>query len=162
VAAHSDGPGRGAEFVVRFPLGAAAYPSRAHPAALPGCARRILIIEDHADAAECLQTLLEFGGHTVRVAFNGQDGLREARAFMPDVVLCDIGLPGMDGFHVARAFRADPSLGGIVLVALSGYALQEDVQRAMEAGFHRHLAKPADPKTVERMLAELAPTALPG
>jgi len=160
VAAHSDGPGKGAEVVVRFPLGAAAYSSQAHPAVLPYRPRRILIIEDHADAAECLQTLLELGGHDVRVAFNGQDGLRAARAFMPDVVLCDIGLPGMDGFDVARAFRADPSLGGIVLVALSGYALQEDVQRAMEAGFHRHLAKPADPKTVERMLAELAPTTL--
>jgi PAS domain S-box-containing protein len=158
VAAYSDGLGKGSEFVVRLPLvdTAAIAPQPAQP--LPSRARRVLVIEDNLDAADCLQTLLEFGGHVVRVAGNGRDGLSAAREFMPEVVLCDIGLPGMDGFEVARAFRADPALRGVALVALSGYALQEDVQRALQAGFDRHLAKPANPETVERVLAELAPT----
>ena len=71
----------------------------------------------------------------------------------PDVVFCDIGLPGMDGFDVARAFRADDALKGAYLVALSGYALPEDVQRASQAGFDQHLAKPPDLDTLERTLA---------
>jgi CheY-like chemotaxis protein len=72
-------------------------------------------------------------------------------------VLCDIGLPGMDGFEVARAFRADPALKGAFLVALSGYALPEDVQRASQAGFERHLAKPPSLEKLEQMLANLDP-----
>ena len=71
----------------------------------------------------------------------------------PDVVLCDIGLPGMDGYEVARSLRADPALAGTRLVALSGYALPEDLQRAAEAGFDRHIAKPPSPETLESVLA---------
>jgi CheY-like chemotaxis protein len=68
-------------------------------------------------------------------------------------VLCDIGLPGMDGYQVARAFRADEALKGTYLVALSGYALPEDLQRAQEAGFDRHLAKPPSIQKIEEALA---------
>jgi len=71
----------------------------------------VLVIEDNADAADSLRALLEFLRHTVEVAYSGQEGLDRARAFKPDVVLCDIGLPGMDGFEVASAFRAE-SLAG--------------------------------------------------
>jgi CheY-like chemotaxis protein len=63
----------------------------------------------------------------------------------------------MDGFEVAKALRADDSLKGIVLVALTGYALPEDLQRALDAGFQRHLAKPASPEKLERLLADLPP-----
>jgi PAS domain S-box-containing protein len=151
----SDGPGTGAEFVVRLPLERASAPSPGPaPAAAPRPPRRVLIIEDNLDAAESLQAVLVLGGHTVRVAHDGRGGLELAREFAPDVVLCDIGLPGMDGFEVARAFRADPSLRATALVALSGYALPEDRQRAAEAGFDRHLAKPASPDAIERVLAE--------
>jgi CheY-like chemotaxis protein len=69
------------------------------------------------------------------------------------VVFCDIGLPGMDGFEVARAFRADDVLRDTRLVALSGYALPEDVQRAREAGFDQHVAKPPSLERLEEALA---------
>jgi two-component system CheB/CheR fusion protein len=75
-------------------------------------------------------------------------------------VFCDIGLPGMDGFAVARAFRADDGLKGTYLVALSGYALPEDVQHALEAGFDQHLAKPPNLESLEQALAR-APAAAP-
>jgi CheY-like chemotaxis protein len=58
----------------------------------------------------------------------------------------------MDGFEVARAFRADGALGNIYLVALSGYAQPEDLERAREAGFARHLAKPPSLEKVEALL----------
>lgn len=156
VRALSDGPGKGTEFVVELPLGApVSAPPKTGVSARPRTARRVLVIEDNVDAAECLRCLLEFAGHDASVAHNGADGLTLARSSPPDVVLCDIGLPGMDGYEVARAFRADPALGATALVALSGYAQPEDLQRAVEAGFTRHLAKPASPDVLERLLGEL-------
>ncbi len=143
VTGHSAGPGRGAEFVVRLPVleRDAARVEQSRAAARPS-SRRILIIEDNVDSAESLRLLLEYSGHEVVTAYNGPDGIARAAEFDPDVVLCDIGLPGMDGYEVARAFRSDPQLRRARLVALSGYALPEDRQRAEEAGFDRHLAKP--------------------
>jgi two-component system CheB/CheR fusion protein len=113
----------------------------------------VLIIEDNIDAADSLREVLEFGEHEIAVAYNGPEGIAKAREFRPEVVLCDIGLPGMDGFEVARAFRADEGLKGTYLVALSGYALPEDLQRAEEAGFDRHLAKPPSLEKIEEALA---------
>jgi len=156
VYAHSHGRGRGSEFLLELPLhsGAAASADPPVPPAAP-CRRRVLVIEDNADAADSLRALLEFLRHTVEVAYSGQEGLDRARAFKPDVVLCDIGLPGMDGFEVASAFRADPSLASVALIALSGYALPDDLERAANAGFSRHMAKPASPDAIQRLLEEL-------
>jgi two-component system CheB/CheR fusion protein len=154
VCAHSDGSGKGAEFVVELPLQATSA-DRASPTAVGAkpSGRRVLIIEDNIDAADSLRDVLAFGDHVVEVAYNGPEGLARAREFKPEVVLCDIGLPGMDGFEVARAFRADDALKGVFLVALSGYALPEDLQRAHEAGFDRHLAKPPSLEKIEQVLA---------
>jgi two-component system CheB/CheR fusion protein len=155
VSAHSDGVGKGSEFTLRLPVrpepAAAAQP----PLAPARRARRVLVIEDNEDAAETLQAALELNGHEVAVAFDGPRGLERARAFGPEAVLCDIGLPGMDGYAVARAFRSDAALRDIPLVALTGYALPEDLERARAAGFDRHLAKPPDLATLERVLSEL-------
>jgi CheY-like chemotaxis protein len=150
----SAGVGHGAEFTVRIPLASpieVAAPPAAGPPAPP---RRVLVIDDNADAAETLKDLLELRGHSVRVALDGPSALRAARAFQPDVVLCDIGLPGMSGYDVARALRADDALRHALLVALSGYAQPEDARRAAEAGFDRHVAKPAGAEEIERLLAK--------
>jgi len=80
-------------------------------------------------------------------------GVNSTPEFRPDVVLSDVGLPGMDGYQVARAFRADAALRNMFLVALTGYALPEDSQRATEAGFQRHLAKPLSLQALEDLLA---------
>ena len=144
VRARSEGPGRGAEFLITLPLadGAPAlqapFAERDTPAS-----RLILVIEDNVDAGQGLGDLLELRGHRVRVARDGRSGLQLARELRPDVVLCDIGLPDMDGYEVARRLRAEPALREVRLVALSGYALDEDLRRAREAGFDAHEAKPA-------------------
>ncbi len=154
ISAHSAGIDKGSEFVVRLPLEAAATEEpRSAQAAVSPRRRRLLIIEDNVDLAESLRELLELDGHAVTVAYSGPEGLARAREFPPEVLLCDIGLPGMDGYAVARAFRADEVLKRVFLVALTGYALPEDLQRAAEAGFDRHLAKPPDLAELERMLA---------
>ena len=117
--------------------------------------RRILIIEDKADAAASLRDRLELDGHEVVTATNGAEGLARAATMRPDVVLCDIGLPGLDGYGVARAMRAEPSLSRTLLVALTGYALSTDRERALAAGFDGHLAKPLDHEVLNGILRDL-------
>jgi PAS domain S-box-containing protein len=159
VTAHSPGLGKGSEFVVRLPL-ADSESSVPQPAAtFTRSRRRVLVIEDNIDAADSLRALLSLSDHEVDVAHTGPEGIAKAREFCPDVVLCDIGLPGMDGYEVARAFRSEDRLKNTYLVALSGYALPEDMERAREAGFERHLAKPPDLKMLEQMLANVRRTA---
>jgi two-component system CheB/CheR fusion protein len=104
--------------------------------------KRVLVVDDNADAAESLADVLQLDGHRVEVARDGRAAIARARELRPDVVLCDIGLPDLDGYAVARAIRADPALRATRLVALSGYAQPEDRERAREAGFDAHLAKP--------------------
>jgi two-component system CheB/CheR fusion protein len=156
IQAQSDGLGKGAAFAVRLPLDEGSVPERLvlRPSG-PRICRRVLIIEDNLDAAESLREALELGAHEVEVAYSGPEGLEKVRALQPDVVFCDIGLPGMDGYDVARAVRQDPALQSTFLVALSGYALPEDIERAAQAGFQHHLAKPPSVNALERVLSEL-------
>ncbi|MCC6532643.1 MAG: response regulator [Burkholderiales bacterium] len=152
LAVASEGLGRGATVVVRLPLRTAPSmaASDARDAALGH--HRILIIEDNLDAAESLRLLLELSGQHARVVHDGVGGVSAAKAFRPHIILCDIGLPGMDGYAVARALRADSAMKDVYLVALSGYALPQDVQRASEAGFDRHIAKPISEHQLENLL----------
>jgi PAS domain S-box-containing protein len=157
VSVSSEGLGKGATFTIRLPLDASARHAREHHGAGGGAfARRVLVIEDNADAAESLRDVLELEEHVVEVAYGGREGVEKARAFHPDVVLCDIGLPEMDGYAVARAMRADARLGRIGLVALSGYTQPEDVAAAKEAGFDAHLAKPPSVEKLGLALEEAA------
>jgi two-component system CheB/CheR fusion protein len=154
----SDGPGRGTEVAFDLPVESSNQIPARSPAAAPAVSRRILIIEDHVDAAASLEELLTIEGHDVQTAGDGTAGLALVGTFDPDIVLCDLGLPGMDGFAVARAIRSDPALRGRRLVALSGYAQPEDVARSRSAGFDNHLAKPV---TLARLKAELAAAGRP-
>jgi len=157
VSAHSEGPGKGSEFVVRLPVAkqaAAPLPSSAAaaPAATP-C--RILLIEDNIDVSETLSLLLRTLGHQIEAAATGPEGIARALASRPQVVLIDLGLPELDGFEVARQIRA--ALGqAVLLVALSGYTQEEDRRRAYEAGFNAHLPKPVELEELNRVLGGVA------
>jgi signal transduction histidine kinase/CheY-like chemotaxis protein len=155
VSASSDGPGQGSEFEVRLPITALPV---APPAPLPAAqataaptAHHILIIEDNNDARETLALLLQMLGHRTETAATGPAGVERALASRPQVVLIDLGLPGLDGFQVARQVRT--ALGeSVLLVALTGYAQEEDRQRAQEAGFNAHLPKPVELEELNRVL----------
>jgi PAS domain S-box-containing protein len=159
VEAQSEGPGRGSAFVVRLPLAPSKDAVDAVPAppppprAGPSPPRRILVVDDNVDAAQSLATLLRLGGHEVRVTHDGPAALSEARAFVPEVVLLDIGMPGMDGYEVARRLRRAPETNGALLVAQTGWGQDEDHRRSREAGFAAHLVKPLDPDALEQLLA---------
>jgi two-component system CheB/CheR fusion protein len=114
-------------------------------------ARRILVVEDNFDAAESLRLVLELSGHDVAVAHTGEDGLKQAEAFGPDVVLCDIGLPTeMSGYGFAKALRA--SGAQTHLIALTG---NMQASEAYDAGFNQHLMKPVDPSHLRSILEQL-------
>jgi PAS domain S-box-containing protein len=159
IEAHSDGPGKGSEFVVRLPLleaRSALAASDAGPAEhRPAAARRVLLVEDNMDAAESLALLLRLEGHEVRVAHDGPAALAAARDYRPDIIFLDIGLPHMDGYEVARRLRQEEGDQHAVLVALTGYGQGEDRRRVEAAGFDAHLVKPADVNALRRLLAEL-------
>jgi CheY-like chemotaxis protein len=157
VAATSEGRNKGSEFLVTLPLAnVPAQPPHARAEAGRRARRRVLVIEDNADAGDSLCEVLALGGHEVELARAGAEGLEKARARRPDLVLCDIGLPDLSGHEVAAAFRSDPRLRSVRLVALSGYALPDDVARAAAAGFDDHLAKPPSIEQLHEILGSLA------
>lgn len=164
VEARSDGPGKGAEFIVRLPLAsadAALHLERrtSHEAALVGAdppVGRILVIEDNVDAARTLSEALRIERYQVAVTYSGAEGVEEAKRFKPDVVLCDIGLPDLDGYDVARELRSDPELRSTILIALTGYASAPDRELASFAGFDLHLAKPLKLAELTRILTDLS------
>jgi CheY-like chemotaxis protein len=113
---------------------------------------RILVIEDNRDTADSLRMLLELYGCEVTVAYSGHDGVTAAEQSLPDVVLCDIGLPGLNGYEVARKLRENPGTARARLLAVTAYGQDEDRHRSHHAGFEQHLIKPVDPKALLRVL----------
>src|SRR4051812_10408224 len=111
----------------------------------PGRRFRVLVVEDNRATADSLHLLLDLSGHEVRGAYDGLAGVRAAREWPPDVVLCDIGLPGLDGYGVAAALRNQPAAARARLIAVTAYGSDEARRRCQEAGFERHFVKPVDP-----------------
>lgn len=162
VRAASEGPGRGSTFTVRLPVAAPAVdePQAAPPAGdapSPGRPLRVLVVDDHQDAADALAQLLDLEGHDAQVAYCGEQALAHAHARRPDLVLLDLGMPRMDGFEVASRLRADfAAQPRMHIVAVTGWGQESDRQRTKAASFDGHLAKP--PSHAE-LLAVLSATA---
>ena len=105
--------------------------------------RRVLVVDDNEDAADSLAMLLSAYGDAVRIAYDGEQAVELDSAFLPDVVLLDIGLPKLSGYDVARHIRATRGPEPLV-VAITGWGQQEDRERARAAGFDHHFTKPVD------------------
>jgi len=156
VEVSSDGYGLGSTFTVRIPV------SHVEPAEEPmptlssavTSTRRVLVIDDNIDVGDALQQMLEIVGYEVAVARTGEQGLKVARTFCPDVVIVDIGLPGMDGFEVAAAMRAQPETSKAFIVAVSGYSVASMADRSGTANFNLHLEKPVSFQKLEAVLAD--------
>jgi CheY-like chemotaxis protein len=109
-----------------------------------------LVVDDNPDIAEMLAAVLRHAGYDASTAYSAQDALAAAFAQHFDLVVSDIGMPGMNGYELARALRAAPGYESVPLVAVTGFAMYDDRDRAIEAGFNYHLSKPVDPVSLTR------------
>ena len=169
VHADSAGPDQGATFTVRLPV-MAVQPSpsvkREHPlsesnhplqqlADLGGV--RVLAVDDDADALDLLKDVLQAAGADVATASSAASALETIRAFRPQVLVADIGMPEVDGFELIRRIRAseDPLVREVPAAALTAFARSEDRTKALQSGFEMHLAKPVDPGELVASVATL-------
>jgi len=118
---------------------------------------RILVIEDNPINLELMTYLLRAWGHEPVDAVDGEAGIERAQRDRPDLIVCDIQLPGIDGYEVARRLKAEPVLAGVPLVAVTAYAMVGDRDRALQAGFDGHFAKPIDPAAFMAALSRFLP-----
>lgn len=159
VTARSDGPGRGAEFVVRLPIPPAepasqqAQPQGSLSSPNGSTPRRILVVDDNEDAARGLARLLTMKGHHCCTAFAGPAALELASEFEPDAVVLDIGMPGMNGYEVVQHLRATPRGEKFTLIAVTGWGQDADRRQSAAAGFDHHLVKPVDINVLEGLLS---------
>ncbi|HSK03055.1 MAG TPA: response regulator [Kofleriaceae bacterium] len=122
---------------------------------------RILVVDDHPDAAQALAMVVRLLGHECVAVMTGGDAIAIARTQDFDVAIIDIGLPDVSGHEVARELRRLPTGRAMYLAAVSGFGQPEDRTHALQAGFDHHVLKPLDVAVVRRIvtLAERAAAA---
>ena len=114
--------------------------------------KRVLVVDDHADAADMLALSLRAAGHQVEVAYSGPSAVAVARAQKPQVIFLDVAMPKMNGLKVVRQLREQPETQDSLIVAVTGFGREVDRERTKEAGFDLHLVKPVEPKTILELL----------
>jgi len=114
--------------------------------------KRVLIVDDNADAADMLAILLRTAGHHVEVAYSGPSAVAVALTQRPHVIFLDIAMPRMDGLKVARQLREKPETQAALIVAVTGFGQDDDRERTQQAGFDFHLVKPVEPKQILELL----------
>lgn len=160
VEAHSEGVGKGSEFIVRLPALVDQPPQAQEPSdngKPKPAARRILVVDDNRDSADSLAMLLRLIGNEVQAAYDGMQGVEAAEQFRPEVVLLDIGMPRLNGEDACRRIRAEPWGQEMMLIALTGWGQEGDRRRFKEAGFDHHITKPVEPAALLKLLAERQP-----
>jgi PAS domain S-box-containing protein len=156
--AHSDGPGKGSEFILTLPVAprieksGEPQPAGAIRTSSAPEATRILVVDDNQDAAESLAVLLRMIGHEVHTAHDGLAAVEKAAALRPNAVLLDIGLPKLNGYEAARRIRKERG-AGVKLIALTGWGQEADRRQSREVGFDHHLTKPVEFDALQRLLA---------
>ena len=163
VRAASEGPGRGATFVVELPvaiLGPEAgttLETSAAMGALPLQNVRVLLVDDDADGLDLTTVMLTNSGAQVKTAVSVAAALNVLESWPADVLVSDIEMPGEDGYELLRRIRAKERGGRTRLpaLALTAYGRPEDRRRTLAAGYNLHLAKPIDPSELVLAVANL-------
>lgn len=160
VRADSPGEGQGATFTVNLRL-MQAHPQTSdrrelfkNPVNLVGL--QVLVVDDEVDTRELITFVLEQDGAQVTAVASASEALVAIERWKPDVLISDIGMPQEDGYTLIRKVRASEAGQSIPAVALTAYAREEDSRNAIQAGFHRHIAKPVEPTQLVEVVAELA------
>jgi len=156
IDAQSDGPDHGSAFTIQMPvLTFMDVDGPTESAVRPlSIARKVLIVDDNADAAEMLAAFVTARGGDAHTAHGGEEGLRVAASFQPEVILLDIGMPDIDGYETCRRLRAGLVSPETFIVALTGWGQEQTRSQALASGFDAHLTKPADPLALEALLAD--------
>lgn len=115
---------------------------------------RVLVVDDHTEAADSLGILLQLRGATARVVHDGNAAVAAIREFKPQAVLMDIAMPGLNGFEVAERLQQEGIMPAL-LIAMTGWGHEENKRRTLAAGFHEHRVKPLDIEALFRRLAEI-------
>jgi len=167
VGVASDGEGAGSAFRVRLPMRVEAPRPDASPlpptpaaAALPLSRLdgvKIVVVDDERDSRDLFMDVLEGAAARVRTAASATEALQLLRDEDADVLLTDIEMPAVDGYELLRLVLGDERIrrSGVVPVALTAYARAADRQRAMDAGFREHIAKPVDPVALVATIASV-------
>ena len=121
--------------------------------------QRVLVIDDNTDLANMFAMLLEASGYVTRTAYSGHEGLEAVPAFMPDVVICDIGMPDMSGHDVAKRIRDGAYGCEPMLIAVSGWGDARTVAASSAAGFVVHMTKPVALEAVLEVMRDRCPPA---
>lgn len=161
VQAASPGEGKGSVFTVRLPALAAAPPQVPLPRddddlRRSGPGRRILVVDDNRDSAESMAQMLSLLGNEVALAHDGLEAVERAEAFLPQVVLMDVGMPRLNGLDATRRIREQPWGVGMKVIALTGWGQEGDRLLSKDAGCDGHLVKPVELSDLQRMLREVA------
>jgi CheY-like chemotaxis protein len=114
--------------------------------------KRVLVVEDNIDSARSLAVLVQEMGHRTEYAINGYAALALVRAFRPEVVILDLGLPGMSGFEFCARLKADEQSHKVRVLVLSAYGDEEHRARSKAVGCEIHLLKPIPPDVLEDLL----------
>ncbi len=119
---------------------------------------RVLIVDDEADAREMLQVMLTQFGAEVKVSGSAKEALKVLERWLPEILVSDVGMPDEDGYALIQKVRElVPESGGqIPAIALTGYAMPEDRQRLISAGYQVHLTKPVELVELVNVIASLA------
>lgn len=103
--------------------------------------KKVMVVDDNVQAADSLARLLEAMGHEAFACYSGKATLARVESEWPDLMIVDIGMPEMDGYELVRALQTT-NPGNIPIVALTGYGFSHDREKALSAGFSRHVTKP--------------------
>jgi two-component system CheB/CheR fusion protein len=154
ISARSAGEGNGATFTVDLEtVDALPLPQPARrSAASDGTTHRILLVDDHPDTTLVLKTLLERQAYHVTTATSVRSALETAKSQPFDLVISDIGLPDGTGLDIVRELSRS---GPVKAIALSGFGMEEDIRRSLDAGFAEHLAKPVNFRTLHDAIRRL-------
>jgi CheY-like chemotaxis protein len=133
-----------------------AQSSNARPLRVTGVrpGQRVLVVDDDLDSAEMVAEMLSMLGLHSKFALDGPSGIALAKAFLPHLILLDVGLPEMDGYEVARQLRGEASLSTVKLVAVTGYSGPERESLAREAGFDHYIVKPIQLSALQPIIGE--------
>ncbi len=159
ILAESAGEGAGSEFTVTLPLLPINIPPHEGPGyegATPGPKAKkdlkILVIDDIADLANAISTLLTRMGYTARAVYSGKGAISMIDEYIPDIVFLDIGMPDMNGYETLQALKKDPRLAQTKFFAVTGFGQEHDQRRSSDIGFTAHLVKPLGARDLQKVL----------